>query len=554
MPDPNILVSQLNRAMELHAHGRLAEAVAQYDVVIGLNPNIGHAHANRGAALYSLKRFDDALASLDRAIQLEPGNAQAYLVRGTALNALGRFDEALRNFDRGIKIAPDIAEAHNNKGIALKELNRLSDALASFDRALTINPGLAPAYVSRGNVLHTMRRLDEALENYDRAAQLVPDSADAYNNKGSVLQELGRADEALKCFDRAIALRPDYANAYNNKGNALQALRRLDDALAAYDTAIRLKPDYAEALCNKGLCLLLMERFDGSWPLYEWRKAYAAPGAFPAYPEPLWSGREDITGKTLFIHAEQGLGDTIQFCRFAKLAEARGARIILSVQDSLVRLLRAPAITIIGSKTPPPDFDFYIPLLSLPMAFGTDAHNIPASTPYLQAEPDLAQKWKDKIGTSGIRIGINWQGNRLAQMDVGRSFALKHLQPLSAIPDVRLISLQKNTGVEQMRDAGMTVETLGEEFDSGPDAFVDTAAVMANLDLVVTSDTAIAHLAGALGRPTWLALRYVPDWRWFLDRSDSPWYPGMKLFRQAQPGDWDSVFTRMAAELASRKA
>jgi hypothetical protein len=274
-----------------------------------------------------------------------------------------------------------------------------------------------------------------------------------------------------------------------------------------------------------------------------------------SYPQPAWTGKESLDGKILFIYPEQGLGDTIQFCRYAELAEARGAKVILSVQDPLVRLMRqlGPTIGIVGQDAAPPDFDYHVALMSLPWAFRTDWNTFPARIPYLRAEPERVGKWRRIIGNGGFKVGICWQGNRRGQVDAGRSFPVRQFECLAGLPGVRLISLQKNDGAGQLLDlpAGMTVETLGDDFDSGGDAFVDTAAAMENLDLVITSDTAIAHLAGALGRPTWIALKHVGDWRWFLDRSDSPWYPTVRLFRQSQRGDWAGVFSEIERQLAA---
>ncbi|MGD0143292.1 MAG: glycosyltransferase family 9 protein, partial [Rhizomicrobium sp.] len=290
------------------------------------------------------------------------------------------------------------------------------------------------------------------------------------------------------------------------------------------------------------------------WRLYEWRKKRFSPEVSRDYPQPVWLGEEDIEGKTLFVYAEQGLGDTIQFCRYAQLAEVKGANVIFAVQDELIPLLGklTDGITIMGWKAPPPPFDLQTSLLSMPLAFGTDENNIPATVPYLQPGPDLVAKWRKFLGNDGYRVGICWQGKKDTPIDKGRSFPLRCLEGLSKIPNLRLISLQKNDGVEQLRGLppGMKVETLGENFDAGPGAFVDTAAVMESLDLVVTTDTAIAHLAGALARPVWVALKHVPEWRWLLGRADSPWYPTMKLFQQPTDDDWRSVFAAMETELA----
>jgi tetratricopeptide (TPR) repeat protein len=545
-----------NRGNALRALSRPDEALQSYDRAIVLQPDYTDAHYNRGVALEGLQRLEHALASYDRAIQINPDFAEARNGRGNVLLALGRPGESAASLQSAISLKPDYADAWSNLGNAFGALNRPEEALQCYDRAIAIKPDFAEAYYNRGIALRDLKRLDDALQSYDRTIALKPDHAEAHSNRGHVVQDLQRLDAALADYDRAVALKPDYPEAWNNRGALLRESKRFDEAIASFDRAISLKPDFAEAYWNKALSVLLLGRFEEGLQLYEWRHDRGAPIAPRAFAQPVWTGRESLDGRPLFIHAEQGLGDTIQFCRYAKLAEARGARVTLSVQDSLVRLLQTlgPTIEVRGSTSQPGDGDFQIALLSMPRAFGTDLANIPADVPYLRAEPERVRKWNDKIGYSGFKVGICWQGEKSGIIDVGRSFPLAHFERLSKIPDVRLISLQKNAGVEQLHALpyGMVVETLGDEFDAGPDAFLDTAAVMENLDLVIASDTAIAHLAGALGRPVWVALKYVPDWRWLLDRAETPWYPSMRLFRQKSQGDWRGAFADIEAELVKR--
>ncbi len=572
-----------NRGLALAEARRLAEAVGSYDKALALKPDYAEAHYNRGNALMQLKRLDGALASYDRALALKPDYAEACYNRGNALMELKCLDEALAHYDRALALKPDYAEAYNNRGNALMELKRLDEALASYDGALALKPDHAEAYNNRGNALMEFKRLDEALASYDRALALKPDYAEAYNNRGRALTNLERLSEALESLDKALALKPDDADAHNNRGAALKELKRLDEALTSYDCALALepghagahynrgnalimlkrldealgsldkalalKPGFSEAACSKSACLLLDGCFEDGWPLYESRKnvaVYAGHFSSRSFAQDLWSGDASLSGKTLFIHWEQGLGDTIQFCRFAKLAEQRGAKVVFSAQNRLRRLLQtlSPAIEIIDENQAPAEFDCYCPLLSLPLAFRTTSDNIPEDAPYLRAEPDRVCMWRDKIGGEGFKIGIAWQGST---NDDGRSFAPEEFMGVSRIPNVRLISLQKGSGQEQLQalPGGMEVESLGEDFDAGDNAFLDAAAVMENLDLVITADTSVAHLAGALARPVWVALKHVPEWRWMLDRIDSPWYPTMRLFRQPARGDWRGVFSEI---------
>jgi tetratricopeptide (TPR) repeat protein len=543
-----------NRGNALRSLNRPDEALQSYDRAIALQPDYADAHYNRGVTLEGVKRAEEALASYDRAIAINPGFAEARNGKGNSLLTLGRPSDAVASLQSAISLKSDYADAWSNLGNALSALNRLDEALQCYDRAIALKPDFAEAYYNRGIALKDMKRLDDALQSYDRTIALKPDHAEAHSNRGHVVQDMQRLDAALADYDRAIALKLDYPEAWNNRGALLRELKRFDEAIASFGRAIALKPDFAEAYWNKSLCLLLMGRMAEGFALYEWRHRRGAPIAPRTFPQPVWTGAEDIGGKRLFVHAEQGLGDTIQFCRYANLAEARGAGVTLSVQDSLVGLVRtlSSTIEVVDSKSQPREGDLQIALLSMPLAFGTDIDTNPAKVPYLCAEPERVRTWKDKIGSDGFKVGICWQGEKGGVIDVGRSFPLTHFAGLAKIPGVRLISLQKNTGAEQLHELppGMVVETLGDDFDAGPNAFLDSAAVMENLDLVIASDTAIAHLAGALGRPVWVALKYVPDWRWLLDRADSRWYPTMRLFRQKSQGDWPGVFAEMKRELA----
>ncbi len=511
------------QAVEHYRHGRFAEALTLYDAVVRSKPDAAAVHCNRAFALQSLSRFDEALLSYDRAIALQP----------------------------------DVADLHFNKALLLKNLNRADAALQSCDRAIRLQPDHAGALDARGLLLVRLKRPQEALQSFERAIRLKPDFAAAHYNKANLLYALECLEEALQSYDLAIALRPDVADAHNNRGNVLQELKRPAEALRSYDRAIALEPVSLAWLNNKAMCALMLGDWERGWPLYEWRKKRAAPAEVRNSSEPEWTGKENLEGKTLLIHAEQGLGDTIQFCRYAPLAREKGARVILGVPDRLARLLKSlsPEIDIVPfTAAAPPAFDMRVALMSMPLAFGTTPGNCPAKAPYLRAEPERVAKWRERIGSEGLKIGICWQGDKELKADAGRSFPLRHFEGIARLPNIRLIGLQKNDGVEQLADlpSGMNVESLGEDFDAGPDAFIDTAAVMQCLDLVVTSDTAIAHLAGALARPVWVALKHVPDWRWMLDRADSPWYPTMKLFRQPARGDWTSVFAAIRAELAEQ--
>jgi tetratricopeptide (TPR) repeat protein len=573
-------------AAALRELGLAEQALARADAAIVLQPTT-EAYCHRGAALYDLGRLDDAVASFDQAIALTPQCVEAYNYRGMALQQLQRLPAALASFEQALMLRPQSAELHNNRGNLLRHLKRYAEALASHDRAIALQPGLAAAHNNRALALQALGRWREAAEGYQRALQLRPDFAEAWNNLGTVQCELGQPAVALESGKRALALQPampgvhanlgnilrdlerpqdalaeyelalreapDRADSHCHRGNALFDLRRIPEAIASYDRAIELNPRHAQSHFNKSLCLLLSGDFARGLPLYEWRQELE-PAAKPALPRGApWRGDRELAGKTLFVYADQALGDTLQFCRYAKLAEQRGARVILAAQPQLQELLTGlgPTIQVVPPGEPPAGCDYHCALMSLPLAFGTTLASIPAGDPYLFAQPPRVALWRQRLGDTGFRIGIAWQGSR-NRIDVGRSVPLEMFTRLAAIPGARLISLQKGDAVEQLRaeSRALPVEVLAEGFDSGPQAFLDSAAVMANLDLVITCDTALAHLAGALGRPIWVALKHVPDWRWLQDRADCPWYPTMRLFRQSRRGDWDGVFVAIQDELA----
>jgi tetratricopeptide (TPR) repeat protein len=553
---PDFADAHHNRAKALRDLGRPDQAISSVDNALSLKPDFAEALFTKGTALQGLERFDEALQCYERAIELQPGNAEAHFAKGSTLQRIERFEDALLSYDRVIELQPGNAEAHFAKGSTLHRLERFEDALRSYDWAVEFQPGNPEIHFAKGSTLESLGRGDEALQSYDRAIEIRPDFAEVHNQRGNVFQELRRSEEALQCYEKSISIKPDQFAAYNNRGNVLRLMKRFSEAIRSFDKAIEIRPDCADAYWNQAAVVLLLGDWKTGWPLYEWRKRLPKYAGLWSSPQAEWTGHEDLTEKTLLIHAEQGLGDTIQFCRYALLAREKGARVVLAVQDQLARLLKSlqPGIEVLRLGGSQAASDYQVVLMSMPLAFGTEPSTCPASVPYLRAEPERVASWRGRIGSEGFRIGICWQGNKKAPIDAGRSFPLRHFEAIARLPNIRLISLQKHDGVDQLDDlpSGMRVETLGDDFDAGPDAFLDTAAVMECLDLVITSDTTVAHLAGALARPTWVALKHVPDWRWLLDRSDSPWYPTMKLFRQPTAGDWVSVFADMEARLVER--
>ncbi len=572
---------------------RLDEALANYDHALALRPHHAEALRNRGAALHKLKRFDEALASYDRALAVQPDYADALYNRGITLHELRRFDEALASYDRAVAVRPNYAPAYNNRGITLHKLRRFDEALASYDHAIALQPHHAGTFSNRGNTLHDIRRLDEALASYDRALALQPGHAEALYNRGITLHDLQRFDEALASYDGALAVRPDHAEALSNRGNTLHELKRFDEALASYGHALALQPDHAETLYNRAVALhelmrldealasydhalmvrrdyvdahlnksvlqLLKGDFAAGWQEYEWRRRKEEDLTLLKrdFTQPLWLGQTSIEGKTILLHAEQGFGDTIQFCRYAPLVARRGARVLLEVPPPLNDLMASLAgvAEVISAPNKLPCFELQCPLLSLPLAFRTSLGTIPAQTPYLFAAAAKTNAWRTHLGgRNRPRVGLVWAGDPRKQLpnahriDRMRSLEFEQLAPILHVTGCEFYSLQKGEhALAQLRNSAhrhRVVDCADDLHD-----FSDTAALIDNLDLLITVDTSVAHLAGALGKPFWLLNRYSTCWRWLTDRDDSPWYPTARLFRQNAPGDWSGVISRVVVEL-----
>jgi tetratricopeptide (TPR) repeat protein len=568
----------------MQQRGRSEEALALIGDALAANAQVATAHFNYGVVLAALGRAEEAVAAYDRALALKPDYAEALYSRGNALTALGRLEEALASFDRAVTLRPGYVQALINRAQILKQLERPHEALNSFDRAFALAPPNADALIARGNVHHGLKSFAAALTDYDRALSLRPDAAPAYNNRGNVLRELGRHEEAMASFDRAIALAPDYADAYNSRGNAQFELNRLEEAIADYDRALAIDPDHVGALVNRGSVLRHLSRFEealnyfdraigidpdlavahwnraltcleagdfeAGWRDYEWRWHRDPSEMRPRdFVQPQWQG-EDLKGKTILLHAEQGFGDTLQFIRYLPMVLAKGGQVVLEVPDDLKPLI-APAegvsaIVRRGDALPP--FDVHCPLMSLPLAFKTTLTTIPANVPYLRAPADRVETWRARLSPSALpRIGLVWSGKPTYKNDHNRSIALATFKPLLSKPDFQFVSLQKEY---RARDSAALHELSRlERLDAGLADFADTAAVVELLDLVITVDTAVAHLAGGLGKPVWILLPVVGDWRWLSAREDSPWYPSARLFRQPRVGDWDSVIARLGREL-----
>jgi len=552
--NPNHAAALNNRGNALTALKRFAEALASYDRAVVLQRDFAEAYSNRGNVLKELGRHEEALSSYDRALALRPDFAEAHSNRGDVLSKLNRFTEALASCDRALALRPDYAEALSNRGNALLKLKRFDEALANYDRALALQPDYSDAHSNRGNALRELSRFDEALASYDRAIDLQPGFAAAHCNRGSVLENLNRFDEAIGSYDRAIELQPDFATAYSNRGNALREIMRFDEALASFDRALAIEPDFADAHYNEAVCRLLLGDLERGWEKNEWRwKTEQLRDGEQTFAQPLWRGSDDIAGKSIFLHAEQGLGDTIQFGRYVPLVAARGAQVILGVQKPLVELMKtlAGGAHVLAVGDPIPGFDLHCPLLSLPLAFATRLDTIPAAVPYLAAPESKTKAWRDRLGAhEKLRVGLVWAGNprkalpNASRIDAQRSIGFGRLAPLFEVTGCDFYSLQKgDDAVRQLRDSALSQKVINwtDELDD----FSDTAGLVENLDLVISVDTSVLHLAGALGKPFWLLNRYNTCWRWLIDRDDNPWYPTARQFRQDATRDWAPVITRV---------
>jgi Flp pilus assembly protein TadD len=525
-------------------------------ILDGATP-IGRAtrHYSHAVALWSAGREQEAADALDAALREKNDFAEALGMGGYILSRRGKTETALRFYRRAVECKPDLASAWSNMGKLLFQLDRFEDALAAFDAAQSSVPDDADVRNSRAGALRKLGRLEESADAAREALRRRPDFAEAALNLGTALLKLGRTEEALAAYRRASLARPNYPDALNGAALALRALGRFDQARAAFEEAERL--GCREAVSGIGCLDLLMGDFGRGWEGYEarWLAGKSLADALGTRFPP-WTGPGG-GGESVLVFNDHGLGDTIQFFRYLPMMAQAGIAATFVCPAKLHRLLgRREGVRFVEKPPEGEAFDAQIPISSLPRAFSTRLDNVPAAIPYLNAEPELQRSWAARLGESGFKIGVVWQGNPNPEADIGRSFPLPLFAPLAAAPNVRLISLQKGYGVEQLErlPPGMRVETLGAEFDAGPDAFIDAAAAIARLDLVVTCDTSLAHLAGALGRPVWVALKNDAEWRWLRNRADSPWYPTMRLFRQPEIGDWPSVFSAMAEAYAKLRA
>jgi tetratricopeptide (TPR) repeat protein len=532
---------------------RFDEAIKVYDRLLQMKPEVVESWQRFGELLQRQNRAGEAAQAFDRALQLAPENADIWYQLGQSLKAQDRCDEAVLAFDQALKFRPAHVDASNNAGLLYFQAERYDEAIARFDSSLKQIPDQAGVLCLKCICLRRLRRYEEALVFGRRAHALAPQDPDIANSLGCVLQNLGLHDEAVVVFDLAIAMRPGFADFHNHRGTSLAELHRFGEAFASFDQAIALRPDFADAHWNSALFRLLVGDFAAGWAAREWgRKCRAVGFAERSFDAPPWPADAPLSGKTILLHSDEGLGDTIQFCRYATMVAQQGARVLLEVDPVLQPLLSGlSGITTClarGIDEIPP-IDFHCPLSALPLAFATRLETIPAAPAYLPPpSPERLHSWEARLGPRDrLRVGLVWSGNPAHLNDHNRSLPFEMLAPILDV-DVRYVSLQKDVRPSDRAALAARHDILDLTADIRD--FVDTAALISCLDLVLTVDTSVAHLAGALGKPTWIMLPCTPDYRWLLDRDDSPWYQSVRLFRQGRDRDYKPVIERVRAALS----
>ncbi len=546
---PRLAGHQLLWAVVLRDLGRPQEAVASFRAALRRDPADNGISFELALVLTDLNELEGAMLCYRKLLRQALAFAAGHYNLGNILVRLGRPAEAVPHYEAARALRPDDPQYQNNLADALRQVGRLAEAERCYRSLVLHHPQMAEAHYNLGNILHKDERYPDAAAAFRRALQLQPGNPDALNNLGSTLTELGEHCEAELCLRQAVEQQPNLAGPQNNLGTVLRELGRVEEAEACFTAALQLAPDHSEARYNLATTLLLTGRLTEGWALYEtrWQTTALTPRPFR---QPLWRG-EALGDSALLLHAEQGMGDTLQFCRFVRQV-ARKARVILEVQRPLLRLLARslPEVSlIVGYGDSLPHFDMHCPLMSLPMVLGTTLGMIPAETPYLVPDPAEVDHWRTRLSLlPGLRVGLVWRGSQnFAGSQRKRDMDASHLAHLADIPGVSFVSLQKDLAPEALADLPEILPM--HDWTAELDDFAQTAALVAGLDLVIGVDTSVIHLAGALGKPVWLLNRFDPCWRWLRERDDSPWYPGLRQFRQTAIRDWPGVMDRVRCRL-----
>jgi tetratricopeptide (TPR) repeat protein len=553
VPSARFDVNQaMDEAVGLHRAGKLREAEKIYGRIVKAAPDYFDALHIYGSLKAQSGQMGEALRLINAALKINPRSAEALVNLSNVMHALKRDQEALDCLDKALSIKPDDPLALANRGSALLSLNRAADALAAFEALLRLDPRNGDALMNRGVAKANLTRQEEALADFDAALTLMPGHPNLLYNRGNALLALNRPVEALADFDRALGAMPEHPRAWNNRGRALQQLNRYAEAVQCFDRTLTLNKGDADAQSNRALSLLTLGELREGFKAYEarWKRTGMADTR-RSYNKPLWLGEFPLGSKTILLTAEQGLGDSIQFARYAPILARNGAKVVLEVQPELKPLLSGVegVAACVGRGEPLPPYDLHTPLGSLPLALKTDATNIPADVPYLHADPARVDKWKTKLGAlPGKRVAFAWAGQANHANDRNRSIDFKLFEPLLALEGVSFVSIQRELRGDDaaLLASHADVTPVGGDLDD----MADTAAVLALCDLVISVDTSVVHLAGAMALPAWVMLPFAPDWRWTLYNEHSPWYPQMRLFRQPSLGDWPSAMAHLRAALA----
>lgn len=600
--DLNPLNAQLlfNRANAYLEQNLLTQALADLDQALAIEPDNALGLLTQGNVFFALKQHDQALTSFDKALTMEPNWSKALNNRGLVLKEQGQWTEAFKSFSKAIANDPKYADGFNNLGILLLDLGHADQAVKCFEAAISLRPENAEAYNNLGNAQNVLEKYQEALQSFDTAISFMPDYAEAYSNRSSSIEGLMRLDEAIQSCETALrlngqmvkthnklavmlkevgalekalthlrhamALKPDFLDGMINMGNVLSLLKQFEASLACFDHVLSIEPENDLAKWNKALLCLQMGDYTNGWPLYEAGWAIHMRGFSRQWSQPLWTGQVDLVNKTVLLHAEQGLGDTLQFCRYVPLVKSLGARVVLELPPALMSLLKdlEGVDECLEVGQPLPAFDYHCPLMSLPLAFQTTLQTIPSPTAYLRADAKKVQHWFDKLkpttssADKRLRVGVVWNGGyrpylpNVWWVNQRRNISLELFASSLNAVDADFFSLQKGEPAESdIRGQELSYWPQGNFFNFVEDLhdFSDTAALIANLDLVVSVDTSTAHLAAALGKPTWILSRYDNCWRWLEGRDDSPWYASVKLYRQGADRDWAPTLARVAHDL-----
>ena len=508
---------------------------------------------HRGVKFFNLGNMEAAIAAYLEALEINPNDGDTYYKLGRALAQQDNFEIAVKCYRQAIRIKPNDVEIHFQLANALKHLEKNEEAIDAYLNVIALQPMHPQAYNNMAVAEHALGRYDDAVMHYQKALEIDSNAADIHSNLGKVYKDMDLPEKAAACYRKAIEFKPDFTEAHIELGNVLYAQCKLKEAISAYDKSVMISPEHPVAHWDRSLALLLNGNYDEGWQEFEWRLQIAQSGAkwMSAFEKKVWDG-SCFDGKRIFICSEQGLGDTLQFVRFLPMVKAMGGTVILGVNHPLLPLLSGlngidELVEISENQLPEIEFDLFCPILSLPRIFKTSLATLPADIPYLYTPSDKASYWYKRLDNDDFKVGIVWKGSPLHANDRNRSCEIEQFLPLARITGVKLYSLQKGPAAEDLKkiSADYDIKDLGADLKD----FADTAGLISNLNLIISVDTAVVHLAGGMGVPVWTLLPFAPDWRWQLNKAVTPWYPSMQLFRQTQQGDWHNVFEKVAAKL-----